>query len=243
MFLWPALWYSLIIYGITAQFVAEGEKVGTWTVQLIVVLGPGAEMLVGLFLLRREGFRELNQAFRERIRLRWPKGRKKWAIGVAVFAAAYAGTMLVGPLNEKLAAVPGFIPPDWWPALSDPTAEINGIADAYPDIALRGNYLFFIASAFITLVFNIFGEEVYYRGYLLPRMQGAFGKWDWVANGLLFTLKHVYQRWLFPAIAIGGLAFAFAGGPLRSLPLAMAYHWIGNALMATVFHVMALVGV
>ena len=27
-------------------------------------------------------------------------------------------------------------------------------------------------------MFNILGEEIYYRGYLLPRMRGAFGKWD-----------------------------------------------------------------
>ena len=85
----------------------------------------------------------------------------------------------------------------------------------------------------------IFGEEIYYRGYLLPRMRGVFGKWDWVANGSLFMLKHVYQRWLFPSILIGSLAFAFAGGPLGSLPLAMVYHWIGNALFGTIFLIMA----
>ena len=26
-------------------------------------------------------------------------------------------------------------------------------------------------------------------------MNGAFGKWDWVANGLMFTLYHVHQPW------------------------------------------------
>ena len=87
----------------------------------------------------------------------------------------------------------------------------------------------------IGLVFNIFGEEIYYRGYLLSRMRGAFGKWDWVANGVLFTLKHVYQRWLYPGILVGGLGFAFAAGPLGSLPLAMVFHWIGNFLFQIVF--------
>ncbi len=95
----------------------------------------------------------------------------------------------------------------------------------------------------IGLVFNVFGEEIYYRGYLLPRMRGAFGKWDWVANGVLFTLKHVYQRWLFPGILVGGLSFAFAAGPLGSLPLAMTYHWVGKFLFQVVFLVMAALGV
>jgi membrane protease YdiL (CAAX protease family) len=86
----------------------------------------------------------------------------------------------------------------------------------FPDITLKGNFAFVLLYFIIGLVFNIFGEEIYYRGFLLPRMRGVFGKWDWVANGLLFTLKHVYQRWLFPGILVGGLAFAFAAGPLAS---------------------------
>ena len=90
----------------------------------------------------------------------------------------------------------------------------------------------------IGLVFNIVGEEIYYRGYLLPRMRGAFGKWDWVANGVLSTLKHVYQRWLYPGILVGGLCFAFATGPLGSLPLVMIYDWVGNFL----FQIVMLIG-
>ena len=105
-------------------------------------------------------------------------------------------------------------------------------------LPLPGALLYFL----IGLVGNIFGEEIYYRGYLLPRMRGAFGRWDWVANGVLFTLKHVYQRWLYPGILVGGLAFAFAAGPLGSLPLAMAFHWIGNFLFSMVFLVLAALG-
>jgi membrane protease YdiL (CAAX protease family) len=37
-------------------------------------------------------------------------------------------------------------------------------------------------------LFNtVLGEELLFRG-LLPRIQGAFGLWDWVANGLLFAV-------------------------------------------------------
>jgi hypothetical protein len=41
---------------------------------------------------------------------------------------------------------------------------------------------------------------------------------------------------------VGGLGFAFAFGPLRSLPLAMVFHWIGNFLFQMVFLVMAALG-
>jgi membrane protease YdiL (CAAX protease family) len=48
----------------------------------------------------------------------------------------------------------------------------------------------------VCAIFNTFlGEELLFRGILLPRMNGVFGKGDWVANGLLFGLYHVHQPW------------------------------------------------
>ena len=44
-------------------------------------------------------------------------------------------------------------------------------------------------------LFNILGEEFLFRGVLLPRMKGVFGKWDGVANGVLGTLYHVSMPW------------------------------------------------
>jgi membrane protease YdiL (CAAX protease family) len=150
--------------------------------------------------------------------------------------------MALGPVNRAMASLPGFVPPDWWPAISNPLASVHSASDAFPDINLKNNYLFLILFFLIGLVFNVFGEEIYYRGYLLPHMRGTFGKWDWIANGLLFSLKHVYQRWLYPGLAIAGLSFAFAAGPLGSLPLAMVYHWIGNFLLPIALLIKATLG-
>ncbi len=45
----------------------------------------------------------------------------------------------------------------------------------------------------LLLVFNtVLGEELLFRGFLLPRMNGAFGRGDWVANGLLFAGYHLH---------------------------------------------------
>jgi uncharacterized protein len=45
-------------------------------------------------------------------------------------------------------------------------------------------------------IFNtVLGEELLFRGVLLPKMNGVFGKRDWVANGLLFGLYHLHQPW------------------------------------------------
>lgn len=242
MFAWPAVWFTLLIYVIEQPLMPLGGTTPTWLVLITIILGTGAELVAGLYLLHREGYKLTISDLRERIRWEWPKGWKAWVLAGFVLILGMSLSMVLGPVNRALANVPGFTPPEWWPAASNPTIQVKGAADVFPDITLKGNYLFVLLYFTIGLVFNIFGEEIYYRGYLLPRMHATFGKWDWVTNGVLFTLKHVYQRWMFPGILVGGLGFAFAAGPLGSLPLAMVFHWLGNFLFNMIFLIRAALG-
>ena len=53
--------------------------------------------------------------------------------------------------------------------------------------------------ALVMFLFNtVLGEELLFRGFLLPRMNGAFGRRDWVANGLLFAGYHLHVPWAIP---------------------------------------------
>jgi membrane protease YdiL (CAAX protease family) len=52
-------------------------------------------------------------------------------------------------------------------------------------------------------------EELYYRGYLLPRIS-RFGKWAPLANAALFALDHMYEPWLIPAAFVGFLPMVYA---------------------------------
>lgn len=242
LFAWPALWFTLLIYGSALYLIPAGSTTPTWITMLVIVLGNGAEALVGLAILRREGLCLGTFGLRGRIRLRPPQGRRAWLIAALVFAAGFTLSILAEPLNRALADVPGFVPPAWWGPRANPTVHLGGVAEAFPDVRLPGNLAFFFVWTFVGLFFNVCGEEFYYRGVLLPRMRAVFGRADWIANGLLFTLKHFYQRWLYPGIAAGGLCFAFAAGPLGSLPLAILYHWAGNFLIQTVLLLQAVLG-
>jgi membrane protease YdiL (CAAX protease family) len=58
----------------------------------------------------------------------------------------------------------------------------------------------------VFVVFNtVLGEELLFRGLLLPRMQGVFGRGDWVANGALFALYHLHQPWSIPNTLVEGI--------------------------------------
>ena len=47
----------------------------------------------------------------------------------------------------------------------------------------------------VTGFFSIFGEEFFWRGKMLPKMNDVFGKWDGVANGVSSGLYYLSQHW------------------------------------------------
>lgn len=74
-----------------------------------------------------------------------------------------------------------------------------------------------LALFFVSALFNtVLGEEFLFRGVLLPKMEGVFGKWDWVANGALFSFYHLHQPWGILATLPADLVFAFSGKRFRS---------------------------
>jgi len=55
---------------------------------------------------------------------------------------------------------------------------------------------------------TILAEELLFRGVLLPRMAGMFGKRDWLANALLYAGYHLFQYWMIPFRLIEGVIVA-----------------------------------
>jgi uncharacterized protein len=83
-------------------------------------------------------------------------------------------------------------------------------------------------------VFNsILGEEFLFRGVLLPKMEGVFGRWSWVANGILFGFFHVHQPWSIVAAAISGVfLIAFPSWRFRSTWMGIIVHSVQNVYFA-----------
>jgi membrane protease YdiL (CAAX protease family) len=84
-----------------------------------------------------------------------------------------------------------------------------------------------VLGLFIVLgIFNtVLGEELLFRGVLLPRMSGAFGKRDWLANGVLFGLYHLHQPWsIFGSIVEGVVCLAWPSRRYRSAWMGILVH-------------------
>jgi membrane protease YdiL (CAAX protease family) len=90
---------------------------------------------------------------------------------------------------------------------------------------LRGNWALFALMVAMFLFNTVLGEELLFRGLLLPRMQDAFGKGDWLANGVLMGLYHLHQPWgIAKSILQGVLLLAYPTKRYRSAWMGIIIH-------------------
>ena len=86
----------------------------------------------------------------------------------------------------------------------------------------------------VMFIFNtVLGEELLFRGFLLPRMNGAFGSRDWLANGLLHAGYHLHVPWAIPATAlIDTFTEGYATKRYRSAWIGIAVHSVQSVVLA-----------
>jgi membrane protease YdiL (CAAX protease family) len=110
-----------------------------------------------------------------------------WLVPLAILHIVIA-VALLPTIDEWVSNVFPFIAPP-------PGYELGGLLQS-PDAAALFQGAWGILFLFLVMAFfNIFGEEFLFRGVLLPKMSGVFGKWDWVANGVVGILYHVSMPW------------------------------------------------
>lgn len=87
-----------------------------------------------------------------------------------------------------------------------------------------GSWGWFALVVGMALLNTVLGEELLFRGFLLPRMHGVFGRGDWVANGVLFAAYHLHMPWSMPVILVDTLAISYPSRRYRSALIGIAVH-------------------
>ena len=124
---------------------------------------------------------------RDALWLRSPRDPKTRRVGGRVWWWALLFVFLSG-LVQSLPGIPG-------PSTRD-FAEF--VASDRGEAFFSGAWGWY-AVVVVFAVFNtVLGEELLFRGVLLPRMKGVFGRNDWVANGVLFAAYHLHVPWVIP---------------------------------------------
>lgn len=123
------------------------------------------------------------------------------------------------------------------PVLSHPASrDFAQFLDSHAGhVLFAGSWGWFALTATLLLFNTVLGEELLFRGYLLPRMNGVFGRRDWLANGVLFALYHLHEPWVIPAPLLLPVE-AYAGKRYRSALLTMVVHSVQTVfILALVF--------
>ena len=110
----------------------------------------------------------------------------------------------------------------WWPATYNLTADLSVFTRSTLILSYLVNFLV------ISLVAPIL-EEVYFRGFLLPRLS-HFGMWAVPIQSVLFALFHVWTPWMIVARAIGLLPFIYIAQKKQNIYIGMIVHILVNTL-------------
>src|SRR5215469_1371972 len=139
-----------------------------------------------------------------------PRGRLWWWLVPLILLTALYQLRLSGIVDHLWVSV--------FPFLAQPPGSDLGTLLATPAAKAQLVGAWNVWGIFVlNALFNtVLGEELLFRGVLLPRMAGVFGKGDWLVNGLLFGLYHLHKPWNIPSNVIAGLVFAFPSRTFRS---------------------------
>jgi membrane protease YdiL (CAAX protease family) len=183
--------------------------------------------LASLAAYRLEGNPIRWYAFSTRYRLR-PLKRVDWLWTVGMFLFAGIGAMGLSFVQTRLITIPLFAPHPAFPSeFIDPYKIQPGYLFEMP---LKGEW-WIIFMYFLGWFLNIFGEEFWYRGWMLPRQELAFGKYAWLVNGLMFNFQHIYMPWNLIAMLPGSLFVSYAVQRQKKTWMSILWHGSLNILL------------
>lgn len=186
----------------------------------------GIVFALSLVLYHLEGRPFAWKAFASRYRLTSMPG-KDWLWTLIVLIVAVGFYLWLSATTEWLGAFSVFSAPPLAPAELRPGASENIIPGIFFGMPVRGQW-WVVVAYFTGWVCNILGEEFFYRGWLLPRQEQAFGKYAWLINGTIFTFQHWMQPFNFLAIWPGALFMAWVVQRRKNTWIGILQHGLMN---------------
>jgi membrane protease YdiL (CAAX protease family) len=137
-------------------------------------------------------------SFRERFRLQKMDGNG-WIWTIVLCAIWIAVPVIMRPVTTWL-QTNWFHPSKMWIRMMtpDPNYFMEVPMSAWVYVAL---------SAFILL--NVLGGELFFRGYIFPRQELAFGSRTWFIHAVLWILFRSFLPWELATVAVLGFALSY----------------------------------
>ena len=191
----------------------------------LLTVGLIWEFVLSMFILGREEGNIRIETIRRRFRLNHPVSPKTGQKDNRLWWLLIPLILLIYLLQTKAAPVLNGMWVGIFPFLAEPEGYKMAALFAPEMFSLWVGAWGLLALIVVQSVFNAFlGEEILFRGVLLPRMNGVFGKWDWVANAVAFGLYHLHQPWGLPGNILSGLLYAYTSKRYQSTWFSIILH-------------------
>ncbi len=156
---------------------------------------------------------------REALWLRKPRSPRTGRVGGRIWLLVIPLILLAG--LEELISIPAPIDRNFGEFLSSDAGRAM----------FDGSWSLFALIMTMAVFNTVLGEELLFRGLLLPRMHGAFGNRDWLANGLLFAVYHLHMPWIIPASVLDPFIYSYPAKRYRSALMSIVVHSAQSILM------------
>lgn len=155
---------------------------------------------------------------------------KTFAIGAGVFILANIGYGAFSQLSAILItngviSLPANVPPIADPQIGFTSSALSMMSDA----SIVGNWEIAVVYL-VMLVFNVIGEEFWWRGYIFPRQELTFGRWTWLIHGLLWTGFHAFKWWDLIGLLPVCLLIAYSVQKTTNTNVAIVAHFLFNGM-------------
>jgi len=233
------LWMALLCFGVPAVMGILGlylampalarAGVSLFWNYILTVVGMFPLLLVAALVAYRLEGRALSWTdLKRRFRIR-RLSRREWLWTVGLLIVFVGGQILLMPTTGWLASVLPLPLPDGLPHALDPRVAKTSIPTEFLGVSLHGNWRMALVYLGI-LVFNILGEEFWWRGYVLPRQELVHGRWTWLVHGILWTLFHAPFWWNLLALLLSTLSLSFVTSRLKNTTPGIIVHFVMNGL-------------
>jgi membrane protease YdiL (CAAX protease family) len=232
------IWQSLLFSVAPAALI----YLAIWVVAPAITAGFGQPFLVAylicwgttevcffvaaLVAYRAEGNPLHWRSFVERYRLGRPrKSDILWSIvALALMLITNLGLAFTA---QWLASIPAFSPHKAFPPELVPNALAHLVPGVFMGMPIKGAWWVLVVYL-VGWVFNILGEEWWYRGFMLPRQELAHGRLGWLVNGLSFWILHIVWKWNLVALLPGSLVLSYVAQTRKTTWVGIIAHGVLN---------------
>ena len=192
---------------------------------ILMIIGLMWEVILSLVILYRETGTLKLGAIRHRTWRQQPRDPKTgqpraklwlWLIPIIVLAGVFEFTASPALRRFWTSIFPFFAEP--------PGYSLEALMDT-PEQWVGAWYLL-VLWAFQFVGNYLLGEEFLWRSVLLPKMEGVFGKWDWLANAVLFGAAHWGKPWGIPSSIITGIIYTYPSRRFRCAWFGLIVHGV-----------------